>query len=140
MLIRFSELIRLPAAEVYDYFKTPADWVRLFGFAGEVRDLGDGWHAIPLARFPFPLVARITGNEPNRLVRWTFRGFWRGEGEVRLVQQLDGVLVEGYESISPRWLPLLGPLLERMFMRREFERIWALGWRRLRRARSGGSA
>jgi hypothetical protein len=137
MVIRFAELIRLPAGEVYDYFKSPADWVRLFGLAGDVRVLEDGWIVVPLARFPFPLVARVTASEPNRLVRWTFRGFWRGEGEVRLVQQLDGVLVEGCETISPRRLPLIGPLLERAFMQREFERIWALGWKRLRRREQG---
>lgn len=132
MVIRFSELIRLPAAEIYSCFKSPADWVRLYGFAGRVRDLGDGWFAVPLLWFPFPLVARVTDAEPDRLVRWTFRGFWRGAGEVRLVDRADGVLVEGFEDISARWLPVVGPLLERVFMEREFRRIWALGWRRLR--------
>lgn len=133
MVLRFSELIRLPAAEIYSYFQSPADWVRLYGFAGQVIDRGDGWYAVPLKRFPFPLVAKITVSEPFRLVHWVFKGFWAGEGEVRLVQQPDGVLVVGYEDISPRWLPAVSRLLERLFMEREFHRVWALGWRRLRK-------
>lgn len=133
MIQRFSELIRLPPAEIYSYFQSPADWVRLYGFAGRVIDRGDGWYAVPLKRFPFPLVAKITVAEPFRLVRWVFKGYWAGAGEVRLVPQPGGVLVEGYEDISPRWLPVVSPLLEHLFMEREFRRVWALGWRRLRK-------
>lgn len=137
MRIQFSESIPLPAAEIYGYFKSPADWVRLYGFGGAVRDRGDGWFAVPLARFPFALVAKITAAEPDRLVRWTFRGFWRGEAEIRLAQRPHDVLVEGYEEIRMRWLPGLSALLEALFMEREFRRIWELGWRRLRRQAAG---
>lgn len=132
MRIEFREIIRLPPADIYAYFQTPADWVRLYGFAGRVVDRGDGWYAVPLRGFPFPLLATITTAEPFRLVRWAFGGFWKGEGEVRLTDQRDGVLVEGYETVAARWLPGVSPLLERLFMEREFRRIWALGWRRLR--------
>ncbi len=76
MIIRFTELIRLPGAEIYSYFQSPADWSRLYGLAGKVLDRGDGWYAVPLRRFPFPLVARVTAAEPVRLVRWVFKGFW----------------------------------------------------------------
>jgi len=131
MLIQFSEFIPLPAAQVYSYFQTPIDWVRLYGFAGRVVDRGGGWYAVPLKRFPFPLVARITDTEPPRVVRWQFRGFWRGRGEVRLTDRAGGVQVDGYEEISVRWLPGISWLLERLFMEREFRRVWALGWRRL---------
>ncbi len=133
MLIRFAEPIRLPAAEIYSYFQSPADWARLYGFAGRVVDRGDGWYAVPLKRFPFPLVAKVTALEPSRLVRWVFKGFWAGGGEVRLLEQPGAVLVEGYEDIRPRWLPVIAPLVERLFLEREFHRIWAMGWRRLRK-------
>ena len=137
MRIRFAETFALPAREVYAYFHTPADWVRLFGFAGRVTDRGDGWFAVPLKRFPFPLVARVTVAEPHARVRWVFRGFWRGEGEVRLVERGDGVRVEGHESIAIRWLPAAAShLLERLFMERELRRIWGVGWRRLRQQES----
>ena len=60
MIIRFNEHFKLPAAEVYSYFHTPADWSRLYGLAGDSKDLGDGWYAIALKHFPFPLVAKNT--------------------------------------------------------------------------------
>ena len=133
MRLAFSEFIPLPAPKVYAYFQTPADWGRLYGFAGRVADRGGGWYAVPLKRFPFPLVAKITDAEPPRLVRWQFRGFWRGRGEIHLADQPGGVQVDGYEEISVRWLPGLSWLLERLFMERQFRQIWALGWRRLRK-------
>ena len=131
MRIGFREAIDLPASAIYPYFQTPADWGRLYGFAGPVEDRGGGWYAVPLYRFPFPLVARITGAEPDRLVRWTFRGFWRGEGEVRFSPSPDGVLLEGYERISVRWLFVLSPIVEKLFLEKQFRAIWQLGWRRL---------
>jgi hypothetical protein len=137
MRIEFSEFIPLPAPQVYSFFESPADWVRLYGLAGRVADRGNGWFSVPLKRFPFPLVARVIELEPSRLVRWVFRGFWRGSGEVRIAARPDGVQVEGYEQISVRWLPGLSWLLEKLFMEREFRRIWALGWRRLRNAQAG---
>ena len=133
MLIRFREEIPLPVSDVYAYFKTPADWVRLYGFGGEVEDRGEGWYAVPLRRFPFPLVARITTSEPDHLVQWTFRGFWRGEGEVRFEAKTSGTIVEGYERISLRCSPLLSAPIEGLFLERRFRAIWELGWRRLRR-------
>ena len=48
---------------------------------GEVKEHDHGWQAIPLAGFPFPLVARVTAYEPNELVSWEFRGFWKGDDE-----------------------------------------------------------
>ena len=58
MIIRFQHEFSLPVEEVYSYFQTPADWSRLYGLAGDVKDLGGGWYAVPLKRFPFPLVAK----------------------------------------------------------------------------------
>jgi hypothetical protein len=133
MRLVFTETIPLPAATIHSYFQTSADWVRLYGFAGQVRQREGGWYAVPLQRFPFPLTARITANEPPQLVRWEFRGFWRGGGEIRLTEVPGGTRVEGFEDITARWLPGLSLLLERLFMEREFRRIWALGWRRLRK-------
>jgi hypothetical protein len=97
------------------------------------RDLGDGWFAIGLEAFPFPLVAKTTALEPNQLVHWVFSGFWRGEGEVRLTSSGGTTQVEGYEEISVRWLFQLSPLLERLFLESRFRSIWQLGWKRLRK-------
>jgi hypothetical protein len=132
MRIAFSERFALPVGEVFSFFASPADWSRLYGFSG-VRNLGSGWYAVGIKGFPFPLVARTTLVEPNSLVRWTFRGFWRGDGEVRFTSSPGSVLVEGYEEIAVRWLFFLSPLVERLFLESRFRAIWQLGWRRLRR-------
>ena len=137
MRVSFNESFSLPVSEVYSYFRSPRDWTRLYGLMGEVKDLGDGWFSVPLKSFPFPLVARNTELEPQRLVRWTFRGFWRGEGEVAFSEVANGVAVEGYEEISLRYLGVLSPLVEKLLLERTFEAIWRSGWRRLeRRAQS----
>lgn len=133
MIIRFNEHFRLPVAEVYQYFETPADWPRLYGLAGDPKDLGDGWHAVALKRFPFPLVAKNVDHEPCKEVRWIFRGFWRGRGEVRFTETADGVTVEGFEEIAVRPLFFLSPLFERLFLERSFRAIWEIGWHRLRK-------
>ena len=132
MRITFSERFALPVDEVFSYFASTADWSRLYGSSG-VRDLGSGWYAVGIKGFPFPLVARTTLVEANRLVRWTFRGFWRGEGEVRFTASPGSVLVEGYEDIAVRWLFFLSPAVERLFLESRFRAIWQLGWRRLRK-------
>jgi len=119
MIIRFNEQFNLAAAEVYSYFHTPADW--------------SGWYAIALKHFPFPLVAKNTDQEANKVVRWVFRGFWRGRGEVRFVESSDGVTVEGFEEIAVRYLFFLSPLFERLFLELRFRAIWEIGWHRLRK-------
>lgn len=134
MIIRFRKPYRLPVEEVFSYFRTPADWSRLYGLASDVRDLGDGWFAVPLHRFPFPLVARNTVSIPNEKVHWVFRGFWQGEGEVRFSVDGDTVTLDGYERISVRWLFFLSPLIEKLFLEKPFRAIWELGWRRLAKA------
>jgi len=113
--------------------------VRLYGLVGEVKNRGDGWYAVPLKRFPLPLVAKITTLEPFRLVRWQLGGFWRGTGEVRFALEPGGVQVEGYEEIGARWLPGFSRMLETLFMEREFQRIWSLGWSRLRSGEAASS-
>lgn len=138
MIVRFEEELDLPAIEVYGIFRTPKDWTRLYGSFGEVVDRGDGWFAVPLRGFPFPLVAKITHDEPPRRVRWVFRGFWRGVGEVRLEERPEGVRVEGFEEISIRPLGVLSPVVERLLLERRFRAIWSAGWRRLRRQAAGG--
>ncbi len=133
MIITFNERFALPAGEVYAYFRTPADWPRLFGMAGDTKDLGDGWYAVALKNFPFPLVAKNTDQEPDRLARWVFRGFWRGRGEVRFIEVDDGVRVEGFEEIAVRPLLFLSPVVERLFLERAFRAVWEIGWHRLRK-------
>jgi hypothetical protein len=138
MHIQFRESIDLKVEDIYPYFKSPPDWGRLYGFAGRVRDLGGGWYAVPLHRFPFPLVARVTQLEPGQLVHWAFRGFWKGEGEVRFERAENGTVVLGYEQIAARWLGPLSVVPEKLFMERPFLGIWARGWRRLRAWAAGG--
>lgn len=139
MFLSFQERIALPVSRLHGYFRTPEDWVRLYGAFGRVEDLGDGWRAVRLARFPIPLIAKITEDRPERLVRWRFRGFWQGEGEIRFEQDGDAVLVEGFEHICPRGLSVLAPLAERLFLEKRFRALWRAGFRRLEReARAAG--
>jgi len=133
MRITFEEQFRLPIGEIFGYFRTPADWVRLYGMFGTVEDRGDGWIAVPLKGFPFPLVAKVTECEENHLVRWVFGGFWRGEGEVRFSTSEGVTSVAGFEEISVRWLGRLSPFVERALLERRFRGIWNHGWKRLRR-------
>ena len=138
MILEFHEHFRLPAAAVYAYFETPADWARLFGLAGTTEDRGDGWYAVDLKNFPFPLVAKNTEQEPDRFVRWIFRGFWRGRGEVRFEETADGVTVTGFEEIAVRPLFFLSPLVERWVLERGFRAVWQIGWHRLRKMEAKG--
>lgn len=131
MFLTFEERIALPPAVVYAYFRSPEDWVRLYGAFGAVERLEDGWRSVRLQGFPFPLVAKIVVDEPERRVRWTFRGFWEGEGEVRFAPSEGGVIVSGHEDIRPRGLRWLGPVAEWAYLDRRFRAIWALGFRRL---------
>jgi len=141
MRIEFREQFDLPLDEAFAYFPTPKDWVRLFGFAGEVVDKGGGWYAVPLQRFPMPLVVRVDELIQDRRVHWVFRGFWRGEGEVNFAPDAGGVTIVGFEDIRiPRMLGI-GPWIERRYLKRPFERLWQSGWRRLRKqAASHGQA
>ena len=139
MIIKFQQEFSLPVEELYSYFQTPADWTRLYGLAGDVKDLGSGWYAVPLKRFPFPLVAKNTERTVNESVSWVFRGFWRGRGEVRFTASPTGVVVEGYEEISVRYLFFLSPLIERLFLERSFRSIWEIGWHRLRKREAASS-
>jgi hypothetical protein len=136
VIIAFNERFNLSAAEVYTYFRTPADWPRLFGMAGDTKDLGDGWYAVALKNFPFPLVAKNTEQEPDRMARWVFRGFWRGRGEVRFVETSEGVTVEGFEEIAVRPLFFLSAVVERLLLEKRFRAIWEIGWHRLRKKAS----
>jgi hypothetical protein len=133
MLIEFDEEFELPVEEAYPYFRSPMDWPRLFGAFGEVEGRGGGWYAVPLRGFPFPLVARVTRDEPLECVHWEFKGFWRGEGQVSFVPTSRGVVIRGYERVSPCLLPWLAPIVERLFLEKRFQRVWDSGWRRLGR-------
>lgn len=131
MRIEFKEEFALSQHVLFDYFKSPSDWSRLYGAFGNVEDRGDDWYAVPLKGFPFPLVAKITSVEANRLVRWQFKGFWRGQAEVRFTQSNGKVVVEGFEEISIRWLFVFSSVIESLFLERRFRAIWRSGWRKL---------
>jgi hypothetical protein len=133
MLVRFREEFDLPVGEVYPYFRSPRDWTRLYGSFGEVKDEGGGWFSVPLRRFPFPLVARMTADEPDERVAWEFRGFWKGHAEMTFRPSERGVVVEGYEEISVRPLSVLSPVVERFVLEKKFRALWSAGWKRLRR-------
>ncbi len=139
MIIRFDEHFTLPVTEVYSYFRTPADWTRLFGLAGDPKDLGDGWYAVALKHFPFPLVAKNVDHEANKVVRWVFRGFWCGRGEVRFEDTANGVRVEGLEEVAIRPLFFFSPIFERLFLEKRFRAIWDIGWHRLRKSEASRS-
>ncbi len=136
MYIAFSEDFNLPVKDIFPYFHSPSGWGALYGIAAPVRALKDGWHAVPLKKFPFPLVARNLECVEGRHVRWVFDGFWRGVGEARFYSQDSTTRVEGFEYITAHGLWLLASIFERRFMEKEFARIWELGWERLRKHES----
>jgi hypothetical protein len=133
MKIEFEERFDVPVERAYEYFRVPTNWPRLFPAFAEVRDLGDGWHAVPFKGFPFPLVTRITRDEPLRCVEWEFEGFWRGDARVTFEPVDGGVVIRGYEEVSPHRLSVLAPVVERLFLEQRFRRVWESGWSRLRR-------
>jgi len=93
---------------------------------------------VPFKGFPFPLVTRITRDEPLKCVEWVFEGFWRGDARVEFERTSAGVVIRGYEQIVPRVLLWLAPLAERLFLEARLQKVWESGWRRLRRASNSG--
>ena len=134
MRVEFDEEFGVPAEEAYDYFRTPMHWPRLFKAFGQAEDRGDGWYAVPFKGFPFPLVTRITRDDPQRCVEWVLEGFWSGDARVEFERTSAGVVIRGYEQIVPRALHSAAPLAERLFLEARFQKVWESGWRRLRRA------
>ncbi len=137
MIIRFNEEFQISIDEMYENFITPAHWTRIFGFPAKARELNDGWYSVPLKNFPFPLEAKYTFEDPPSKVQWVFRGFWKGEGEIRLTPTDTGVLVQGFEKIAVRPLLFFSPLVERLFLEKSFRKIWDIGWYRLRKGPAG---
>lgn len=131
MLIKFDEYFDVKPEIVYSYFKTPADWPKLFLAFGQAKLKDNDWYVVPFRNFPFPLITKITRNEPNKVVAWIFKGFWCGEGEVTIEIKGNGVHVGGYEKISLNRLSLISPLIERLYLKRRFNLIWVSGWRKL---------
>jgi len=138
MRVEFDEEFGVPVEEAYEYFCTPTHWPLLFGAFGRVEDRGDGWYTVPFKGFPFPLVTRITRDEPLKCVEWVFEGFWRGDARVEFERTSAGVVIRGYEQIVPRVLLWLAPLAERLFLEARLQKVWESGWRRLRRASNSG--
>jgi hypothetical protein len=132
MRLEFDVETRLPPAEVYDFFKTPADWPLLFPAFGEASRRDDGWFTVPIHRSPIPLVARNTVDEADRRVAWDLRGFWNGDGEVRFEATASGTRVTGHEEVNLPRLLGLGALLEK-WAKPRFAAVWEGGWRRLRK-------
>ena len=137
MRVEFNEEFGVPVEDAYDYFRTPMHWPQLFGAFGQVKDRGDGWYAVPFRGFPFPLVTRITRDEPQQCVEWVFEGFWSGDARVEFERTSAGVVIRGYEQVSPRGLSWLAPVAERLFLEVRFRNVWESGWRRLRRQAAG---
>lgn len=134
MYLDFKEEFDIPISEVYPYFETPSDWAKLYGVVKPSMILKDGWHSIPLKMFPFPLIAKNVLSEPEARVRWIFGGFWRGVGEVNFSKENGNTIIEGFEYIIPHGLWIFSSLFERYFMEKEFQRIWNLGWKRIRKS------
>jgi hypothetical protein len=133
MYLTFREEFSLQANEVFSYFASPKEWVRLFGSHKPAKKLTDDWYSIPLKNFPMPLVAKNVVTQADHKVRWIFRGFWRGVGEIEIKPAAKGVVIEGFEYITPHGLWAIAPFVEKTIMQKEFERIWTVSWKRLRK-------
>lgn len=132
MRLDFDVATRLSPEQVYAFFKTPADWPRLFPAFGEVSVRDDGWFTVPMHRSPVPLIAKNTVDDPGRRVAWDLRGLWKGDGEVRFELTGDGTRVTGHEEVTLPRLLGLGSQLEKWAQPR-FAAVWEGGWRRLRK-------
>ncbi len=137
MYLSFREEFNLPIDVIFPYFESPSEWGKLYGIVEPPRVLENDWHAIPLKKFPFPLVAKnVEYNDEGKdekSVRWIFGGFWRGVGEVKLSTENGKTVVEGFEYIIPHGFWFLSSLVENMLLKKEFERIWSIGWKRIRK-------
>ena len=138
MRYEFSETIRLPTPTVFEYFRSPEGWMRLYGDGEHAQALGDGWYSVPLARSPAPLVVQVEPSADRATIEWVFRGFWRGAGRLTLTAVAGGTQLDGYEEIAIRWLGPLSWVVERLVLAKVFHGIWNRGWRRLLRLSSGG--
>lgn len=133
MYLHFREKFDLPVSEVFPYFETPSNWAKLYGVVKPAKILKNGWHSIPLKMSPFPLIAKNVVSHSKKKVRWIFGGFWRGVGEVNFHEENRKTVIEGYEYINPHGLWLFSSFFEKCFMEKEFEKIWNLGWKRIRK-------
>ena len=133
MYLSFREEFDLPISIIFPYFKSPSEWAKLYGVVKPTKVLEDDWHAIPLKIFPFPLLAKNVEYHHEKKVRWIFGGFWRGVGEVNFYSENNKTIVEGFEYITPHGLWFVSSLFEKHIMEKEFERIWNLGWKRIRK-------
>jgi hypothetical protein len=132
MNLDFDLLTDLTPEEVYDYFKSPHEWPRLFPAFGPASDRKDRWVKVPIRRSPFSLTAQITTAAPYVKVTWDLRGFWKGRGEVRFDSIPGGTRITGCEKVTPPRLLGWGGLLERWAEPR-FAAVWESGWRKIRR-------
>ncbi|MCZ7531103.1 MAG: SRPBCC family protein [Acidimicrobiia bacterium] len=130
MRVDFDETVPVPVDVVYGYLRSPEDWPRLYGTFGDVRDLGDGWFAVPLPGERPDLEARMTVTRPNERAAWDLRGIFTGRGEVRLSESGGGTRITGLEEIDVSAFENDQELLETID--REFRAIWQIGWDRLR--------
>lgn len=131
MYIEFQQEFNLPIDKVFSYFKGPIEWMNLYGKVSNAKHLKNEWKRIPLKKFPFPLVAKMIVREENKRVKYIFGGFWRGIAEIHFSETNGKTLISGYEYITPHGLWIFASLAERLFMKKEFERVWNLGWKRL---------
>lgn len=129
MHLDFDEEFPVSIENVYRYVQTPQAWPELWSAFTKVTGPVDGWHRVWVRRTPFPLVVKITSDEPLRRVSWDLRGFWKGHGELRFEAAEAGTRILGYETIT---LPVIARPLEGILNPR-FAAVWEGGWRRLRR-------
>ncbi len=135
MRIDFDEQVPVPPAVVFDYLRSPTEWPRLYGSFGAVSDLGGGWYEVPLAGGPPHLEARLTSLELDRHAAWELRGTFAGTGEVHLEPGDGGTRITGFEEIEVAGITDPDHLAA---VASGFERIWQMGWDRLRSAEHAG--
>lgn len=133
MRIDFDEVVPVPPETVFDYLRAPTEWPRLYGAFGDVRELGGGWFAVPVADARVDLEVRMTALELDRRAAWELRGRFAGDGELNLEPHQGGTRITGFEEITVAGVDDPAILAE---MTRRFEAIWQMGWSRLRTADS----
>ncbi|MEZ5169637.1 MAG: hypothetical protein R3A49_02690 [Acidimicrobiia bacterium] len=138
MRVDFDETVPVPVEEVYGYLRSPEEWPRLYGAFGDVRELGEGWFAVPLPGERPDLEARITTSRQNEHAAWDLRGTFAGRGAVHLEPVESGTRITGFEEIDVTAFADDADVLA--VVEREFRAIWQYGWDRLREGASSTAA
>jgi hypothetical protein len=69
MYLSFEEEFDIPVNRIFPYFESPSEWGKLYGVVKPPKVMKNDWHAIPVKKFPFPLMAKNVEYHHEKSVR-----------------------------------------------------------------------